>query len=208
MPISVRWGKWPRHKNKGCLNTHSGPSCRLISAIFMFHIFPSMSLRVLMRYLQKTKRWRVQLWFVGVARRAQTARALPLERPGRLLAYVTPPLVTPLTSPCDLMWQKWHNIQPWNCLGADYNHDQDFVGVGVWPRCQPLKGLIKESIFLSCRYKHGEGGTFAIFWHLPLNLLNGLVPESFKSGSCIQRRKKRVQSFNAPSEQKRMKGWL
>ena len=126
----------------------------------------------------------------GVARRAQTARALPLERPGRLLAYVTPPLVTPLTSPCDLMWQKWHNIQPWNCLGADYNHDQDFVGVGVWPRCQPLKGPIKGSIFLSCRYKHGEGGTFAIFWHLPLNLLNGLVPESFKSGSCIQRRKK------------------
>ena len=99
----------------------------------------------------------------GVARRAQTARALPLERPGRLLAYVTPPLVTPLTSPCDLMWQKWHNIQPWNCLGADYNHDQDFVGVGVWPRCQPLKGLIKGSIFLSCPYKHGEGGTFAIF---------------------------------------------
>ena len=39
----------------------------------------------------------------GVARRAQTAQALPLERPGRLLAYVTPPLVTPLTSPCDLM---------------------------------------------------------------------------------------------------------
>ena len=78
-----------------------------------------------------------------------------------------PPLVTPLTSPCDLMWQKWHNIQPWNCLGADYNHDQDFVGVGVWPRCQPLKGLIKGSIFLSCPYKHGEGGTFAIFWHLP-----------------------------------------
>ena len=66
MPVSVRWGKWPRHKNKGCLKTHSGPSCRLISAIFMFHIFPSMSLRVLMRYLQKTKGWWVQLWFVGL----------------------------------------------------------------------------------------------------------------------------------------------